>query len=406
MSVALSACSEPPRCEAGLCPAGSRCVAATGLCEADSEQNQSRLPLLRGAYAIVALPGLRYAVVGYAVEQKSLVWVEQGPGAVGTTYLAGPAAGDSAGPEGERSAAVSTQAGVPHVVWLRTVDQTLWHAVRIDGKWDRTRIAAVPPNRVGHRIALALRGGLPTVAFEDAITGGISVVSRDTAGQWSFAALPAPAAVDGFAPALGGTLAISGAGGGLALATYDSVGGDLILASGGPSNWQAARFAGRDAATGVDDGDVGLPCALARDVAGELVVVWRHRTDNAVWVARSQGGAVARYKVSDGTYGVVGRAIERRHIVGTAVAAAVRSDGRVAVALQDASRARITVAVESATGDFKRYEVPATGRPQIRPQLLARVDGSLVVAWLELEATGAGAGRLAMWTMSITAETP
>lgn len=399
-------CTSPPRCEDGLCPSGMRCVEATGECLTDQTETEGQLPLLRGAYHLVALPGLRHAIIGYAVEQKSLVWLEQGPGGTDSTYIAGPAAGDKAGPEGERSGAVATLAGVPHVVWLRSLDQTLWYASRQAGKWHRERIDVVPPNRTGARVTIALRAGLPVVAFEDAIDGGITIVTRSSDAVWSLSSLPAPPPTRTDAATLGGTLALSGAGGGLALATYDSAGGDLVLASRGSSGWQSARFAGRDLSTGEDDGDVGLPCALARDISGELIVAWRHRTNNAVWIARSQGGEIVRRRVTDGTYSVAGRNIERRHVVGTAVDAAVRSDGRVAVAVQDASRARIMVAVETATGGFQSYQVPANGQPQVRPHLLAHVDGSLVVSWLELAPTGAGAGRLATWTLSISGDTP
>ncbi|MCO4760890.1 MAG: hypothetical protein KC502_05260 [Myxococcales bacterium] len=285
---------------------------------------------------------------------------------------------------------------------MRSSDRTLWYSFRDKDKWVTEAIDKVPPHRVGMHLALGLQSGQPVVAFADAIDGGISIARRSQG--WSLSSLPAPPTQPDTGVSMGRGLAMSGRGGALALATYDAVGGDLILASHAASGWQSARFAGVDSTTGADLGDVGTPCSLARDVGGELIVAWRHRSANEVWVARSSGGEIVRRRVSAGNYQLPGRNVTRRRVVGTALDVVVRSDGRIAVALQDASRARIVVAVETVSGDFKRYEVPATGSPQIRPKLLARVDGSVVVSWLDLRSDGAG--RLATWILNITGETP
>ena len=109
------------------------------------------------------------------------------------------------------------------------------------------------------------------------------MVSAQAAAFWGWSVEPVPAPPG--AAELGGTLALSGAGGGLSLATYDAVAGDLVLASRGTEGWQSARFAGR--AGDADAGDAGLPATLTRDLGGALIVVWRDRGRNAVRVART-----------------------------------------------------------------------------------------------------------------------
>ena len=84
-------------------------------------------------------------------------------------------------------------------------------------------------------------------------------------------------------------------------------------------------------------------------------------------------------------------------MVGTALDVTILANGRLAVAWQDASAARIQLGVQSATGGFTITDVPASSGPQLRPRLLSRVDGSLLVGWLEFD-PARGGGRPATWT--------
>ena len=81
--------------------------------------------------------------------------------------------------------------------------------------------------------------------------------------------------------------------------------------------------------------------------------------------------------------------------------------GRLAMAYQDASRLRIKVAVENAFGKFTEIDVPHQNRPQAWPRLFSQVDGTLLVAFLELNPDLAPpSGRILTWTLPVSAVQP
>ena len=391
--VCIAGCSQQSRCEAGLCPVGTQCDQNTGWC-VDADADAPTVPLLMGAYSAVALPGLSRGYLGYAAREKSLVWIEQTGLQTTTQFIAGPAAGDGADPQGKISHATATSNGEVHIAWISDGGQTLWYGHRVDGRWTRKRIDAVPPKRAARTVAIALGQGRPLVAFEDELTDGVSVAVMSADGTFEVENVPLPG---GPAVKLKGELSFVGGAAGGTLGMYDAASGDLLLASRSSSGWKTARFAGHEPDV---YSDAGLPVRLGRDLSGSLLVVWRDRSANEVRVARSVGGKVQRSVVSDGLYSVPNRQLTRRNVVGTALSIAVQPTGRVAVGVQDASQARVFVALERPNGTFKTLNMPASGRAQYRPQVLQQVDGSLLVSWLELEPQGSGEGRLTTWALS------
>lgn len=400
MTLSGLSCQQEPRCEPGLCPVGTRCEPSTGMCQ-DVPSDSATLPFLRGAFDAIAMPGLGVALVGYASQQNSLVWLERKAGETVTQYIAGPAAGGSAGPEGQLMAAQRGPDGVVWVTWIRSLDQTLWLARRVDNLWQAERVDAVPPKRVGASLALGVSPQRVLIAFEDTVSGGVSVATRNQGDTFTLEALPAP---DQAPIEVRGQVSVAATDSGATVAYYDAVAGDLVLSTyGDAKGWQSARFAGHAA-----DGhtDAGLPCALARDLSGGLVVAWRDRTRNVVKLARSQGGKVQVEVIADGKYAFARRKLTRRHIVGTSLDVAVLPSGKIAVALQDASRGRVTLAVEQLQGGFKRMTFASNGRAQLRPQLVAHVDGSIGVAWLELAPNGQGEGSPLITTANVLTRSP
>ena len=396
MASAMLACSPPKTCEPGLCPSGMRCAVDSGLCVDDGAGPSDAQPVVAGGFALVGLPGLRHAIAAYVPSRKSLVWMERGDGSATINYVVGEGVGDGLA-AGEVVDAAIAPDGRPHLVWLRRSDATLWHGVRGEGAWSKAQIEAIAPRRPGDRLAMTIWGGQPAIAFDDTVTGKAVASWRDAKGVWRVEDVPMPPPLAGKPARVGGTIAISGIGGALSVAFYDPVGGDVIVSTRGET-WATTRLAGRSADGLTDQGDVGSPVALTRDVTGGLAVLFRDRTENRVMLARSSSGAILFRSVDDGSYVNAELGATRRHIVGTALSAVTLANGRLAVAWQDASRARIVLGVEAANGTIVTVDVPAGARPQLRPRVTARVDGSVLVAWLELEEQGGG--RVATWIFS------
>lgn len=397
------ACQDDPHCEQGACPIGQRCVFSTGLCEDDPAVELAALPQFSGAWTLVGLAGLRHAMVGYDLARRSLAWVERDGSQSKVTWLAGPAAAQAQG-AGETSAALVTATGAVHVVWSRRGDGTLWHATRTNGTWTTNQINDIEPYKVKGDLAFAPWFGRPTLAFEDATSGQAVVASLDAGGTWLAEPVPTPPPIAGTSSSIGGPIRISAHGAALSLAWYDPVGGDLVVATRG-ATWLVSRLGGRDPTTGADTSDAGAPCALTRDLDGGLIAAWRDRTAGEVRVARSAAGAIAVQTVSDGTATDTELGVDRRHVVGTALDVTILANGRLAVAWQDASAARIQLGVQNASGGFSVADVPASTGPQLRPRLLSRVDGTVLVGWLELDAVHGG-GRPATWTWTPGGGTP
>lgn len=395
-SIGALACSESVRCEAGLCPIGMVCDGDTGRC-VDAPAAADATPRLSGRYALLGLGADRHAIVGYSPARRSVAYIEHAGDEVSVSFVAGEATDDGL-PAGDVVDAVADEAGVVHVAWVRRSDGSLWYGRREGGTWLRERVTAIAPHRPGDRLALALWNGVPTVAFDEIGTGRLFSTARANDGTWTAEEVPLPPDVDGKVARVGGTLVASAQAGSLTLAFYEPGGGDLVIATR-TAAWVASRLVGRAADGTTDAGDAGRPCALARDTKGGLVVAYRDRSANSVRLLRSAAGAAADSLVDDGAYTDALTGVVRRDLVGTALDVVRMAGGGLAVAWQDASLARLRLAVEASNGQLQEVDLPATNRPQLRPRLLAQADGSLLLAWLELDGEQPG-GRVAelRWT--------
>ncbi len=398
---AALACAEPPRCESGLCPSGTTCNSTTGLCEeVHGGLDPAQVGVL-GSIASVSVPGLHAAFAGWSPARQSLVVFEHGIGWK-VTFVAGPSASSGEGPAGESSAMAVDAVGTLHVAYTRQSDATLWHAVAKDGLWQRVRVDVAPAGAVGSNVALAVSPVGPVIAWQ-AAGGGVHLSRLSAAGQWTDEVVPAPSATAaGGLPALqlGDSLDMTVTPSGVVIATYDRVEGDLVLAARAGAGWSVSRLAGTNAVTGADTGDVGLPCALARGLGGELVVAYRDRTRNRVMIARSKSGVVEHEVVATGDYVVEGTGQVRRHLIGTALDVAVLPNGRVTVAYQDASRLRVVAAVEKPGGGYYRWDVPGGDEPQAWPTIASQIDGTARLGFVALAADRSPpSGRFASWML-------
>ena len=323
-----------------------------------------------------------------------------------TMFIAGPAAESKQPPAGEVSAAAADSDGHVHVAFVRVKDGTLWYANRKKGSWAVEQLTAVAAGTAGDQVDIALWQGRPTIVYRGLAEHGLHMLHRSAAGTWQVEHLPNPPAVSESKPDLGAALAISPWGDVVFVVTYDATEGDLVLAVRKDGNWTSTRQAANPLASG--SSDVGLPSAVARSLAGDLVIAYRDRDRNQVRMLRTEAGKSVNRLVSDGAHQLPQGAQRRRHMVGTALSVVTLANGRVAIAYLNASQMRIHVAIQGGDGSFSIVDVPHhSGRPQAWPRLLSQVDGTLLVAYLELDpAVTPPGGRLLTWTLPVAAVQP
>ena len=406
LALCLTACGTQVRCEPGLCPSGTTCEPDTGRCVALDSATDGAGTRLFGAFSVVQLPGLRQGFVGHAPEHQSLAWVEHDNKQPLTMFIAGPAAESKQPAAGEISAATAAPDGHVHVAFVRVKDGTLWYAHRKQVSWLVEQVKAAPTGTVGDRVDIALWQGRPAIVYRDLSEHRLHVLLRAADGQWMAEKVPAPASLAGKNPDLGGALSISPWGDVVFVITYDATEGDLVLAVRKDGIWSSTRQAAAPSEGGVD-GDIGSPSAVARSLVGDLVIAYRDRDRNQVRLLRTESGKSVDRLVSDGAYQSGQNLQQRRHLVGTALSVVTLASGRVAIAYLNASQMRIHVAIQGGDGGFSIVDVPHQGRPQAWPRLLSQVDGTLLVAYLELDPPPMPpAGRVLTWTLPVAAVQP
>ncbi len=402
----LAGCGAKVRCEEGLCPAGTICEPDTGRCVASDADTVAGKTRFFGSFSAVALPGLRQGFVGHAPGQQSLAWQERTNKQSQTMFIAGPAAESKQLAVGEVASAAAAPDGRVHVAYVRIKDNTLWYAQRKTGSWQVEQVLAAPKGTVGDRVEMALWRQRPAIVYRSTPDHQLYFVHQDTAGAWQHESIPGPPVESDQSLDLGASLAISSWEDAISVATHDAVGRDLILASRKNGAWTAARLHG--AGSGDEPGgDVGRPCALARTLTGDLLIAYRDAGRNEVRVLSNEAGKSVDRRVTDGGYLTHDQGQRRRRLVGTALSVSALANGRVAVAFMDASRLRIQVAIQKVDGEFSVVDVPHQGRPQAWPSLLTQVDGTLLVAYLELDPQRSPpSGRILTWTLPVAAVQP
>lgn len=378
-------------CETGSCPVGQTCQPSTGVCKAGPAA-LAEPPGLFGHLALLRLPDGQLGIAGHAPSSQSLVLLTGRDDVWRTSVFAGPSARPDDPPAGSTFAAIADASGQIHLAWVGT-DAVLQYATGSPAGWQRE---AVPlATQVGPDVAIGLWQGQPVVAWRALDPPGLRLAHRQD-GAWTTEGVPA-APLPGQPTATvdeGHGLSLAMLSSGPALVSYEATGGDLILAVRTGTAWNVARIAGRDAVTGQDTGDAGATSALTVGPTGELAVAYRDRTSGRVMLARSKAGVVTQEVVATGLQTDAQTGTQRVDLVGTALAVALRPSGRAVVALQDASHARVELAIQSSSGTFTRTSLPGDG-PQAWPALQTLADGSIAVAWVELRpALGPGAGQL------------
>ena len=413
VSLATSACRpESSLCEKGLCPVGTRCNATSGQCDPCNAatgicgpgESSALGPVGAFGHAtLLRLGGGGLGAVVYDAGHKSLVLLESGDTGWTPTFIAGPSAAADEPAAGQSSAATVGADGRIHVVWLRQADATLWYGVGSSGGWHREQIMLAAAGSVGRPMAIGLWLDVPTIAYRDNDIHGIRLARRDAAGSWKSEVVPAPAPRSGQSSTqtdLGRSLAMAIMPAGPAITAYDATGGDLVLAVRSAGGWDVARIAGSDPATGADTGDMGDPSAVALGPAGELAVAYRNRSSGQVLVARSKSGVISHQVVASAARSDKASGAQRIDLLGTALAILVQPSGRAVVAMQDASRIKVRIAVESPGGTFATVQDNGLAHPREWPSLLARADGSVVAAAVRLDPSrGPAGGTLEAWTV-------
>jgi hypothetical protein len=380
-------------CGPGACPTGTVCQLSTGVCTASHVQVPV-VPGLFGHLALLRLPDGKLGVAGHAPSLQSLTLLTGRDDAWHASFVAGPAAIAEDPPVDTAFAAVADAEGHIHVAWVRA-DASLGYATGGPNGWQRDAQPLAQAGQASHDVAIGLWQGSPVVAWRSLDPPGLHFARRQE-GAWTTETVPPPvlpgqptATVDE-----GHGLSLAMLSSGPALVSYEAVGGDLVLAVHNGTAWNVARIAGRDAMTGADTGDMGLPAALTVGPAGELAVAYRDRTSGRVLLARSKAGVLTQQVVAGGPVLDPLTGTQHVELMGTALAVALRPSGRAVVAIQDASHVRIDVAIQSSSGTFTRMTLPGDA-PQAWPALQTLADGSIVIAWVDLQpAQGPGAGRL------------
>ena len=132
------------------------------------------------------------------------------------------------------------------------------------------------------------------------------------------------------------------------IATYEAVGGDLVLALREDGSWRSSLLAGRDADSGEDVSDAGRFASLAVDDDGDLAIAYYDATAGALRFARSAGGMLEIRTLDDGRRS----GALARHLVGQAARVGFDAVGRPFVLYFDATGLEARRAVRDFDGTW------------------------------------------------------
>lgn len=398
--VLFSACGKSSEsCESGLCPSGFACNPGSGVCEIVSTGSAASSSGLLGRLAPVSLADGSIGVGAFSTERTSLVWASGTDGSWLESFIAGPAATAQELPAGQNVVAAVDAQGRPHLAWRRSADATLWHAVLDGSGWHREQVTVAATGTVGAAIGLGLWQGQPVLAWRALDIQNVRVARKINDG-WLLETLPPPTPLPGEATSavdLGRALALVVLPTGPVIAAYEAGQGDLVLAARTGDTWNVERVAGVDPKTGANLGDTGMPVAATVGPGGELVLVYRERESNQVFLRRAKTGLKPQLVLDGASLDPV-QQTARTDLLGTVLSVAVLPTGRVVVAAQDGSGMRVRVASERPAGGFQTYLVP--GQLQGWPALVVAPDATVRCLWLDLsDHTHPAFGHLRSWTV-------
>ncbi|MBM4344250.1 MAG: hypothetical protein FJ100_12850 [Deltaproteobacteria bacterium] len=384
--VALGGCAPAsPLCESGACPNGYVCDGKTGQCK-PTDALVGSTPQFFGRFSLVAPAAQPPVAVGYWPERQSLVAYD----GKAASFVAGPAARPTDPPMGRDVAAAAGSDGSVHLAWIRPGGDTLHLGRSSSGGWQVTAVDGSVLGAVAAPLAITVAGDAPVVAVRRASSGLPVVVERDAAGAWIVDAVPVPPGPRKDLPppaAFGRSFSMVALSDGVALALHDATYGDLVLAVRNGGAWGTQRIAGVDVATGLDLGDAGDPSALALAPDGALVVAWRDAGRGEIRMARVAGAQVqAQTVVTSLAPGPAGTVAPQW--AGTALAMALRPDGRAAVAWFNGSTWRSSLLLQRQTGTFAptpaKTALDSGANLQLWPSLAVDQDGAVHLAWVEV----------------------
>jgi hypothetical protein len=226
-----------------------------------------------------------------------------------------------------------------------------------DVQWSFADVIAEPATpcraaycRAGTRCVVATGRCEPTSNDCSSDCGSDECVEID--GQPQCEAVVSSSAVESYPDAVG--LYVSAAprpGGGLGLAFYDRVRGNLMVARQDDGQWTSLIVDGE--ADGTDTGDKGIGASLAIDGAGHFHVAYVDGVDEALhYVQVVDGTTPGAPEVADDGYGVAGELFpDGKHIVGDDAHLVVTQGDEVRISYQDASAGTLRLAVGTPGAD-------------------------------------------------------
>jgi hypothetical protein len=138
--------------------------------------------------------------------------------------------------------------------------------------------------------------------------------------------------------------------GGVALAFYDRIHGNVVVAKRSSDGWTTVIADGETA--GEDTGDKGIGTSLAVDTAGDYHLAYVDGVEEALhYLVVTDGTTPGTPEVVDDGYGVAGQSFaDGKHLVGDDSFILVTQGGEVRISYQDASMGTLRLAVGAPAG--------------------------------------------------------
>jgi hypothetical protein len=198
---------------------------------------------------------------------------------------------------------------------------------------------------------------------EDCATGTACI---DEGGTLSCMPIYDGTRYDTYPDAIGGYIAVAPDGlGGLGLAYYDRIRGNLVIASDTGGAWETTIVDG-EAPDGTQTGDVGIGATLFIDDAGDWHLAYADGLSEGLRYVQVKGGnQIGAPEVVDDGLGIEGMPFEDgQHIVGDDASVLVTAGGEVHISYQDATSGTLRHAVGTPSGDAHTWlvsEIPQDG---------------------------------------------
>lgn len=303
-------------------------------------------------------------------------------------------------------------AGMPAVAYYDRTNFALKYAHMVEGRWEVMSVQSASRSDIGRYAKLTFIGSAPTIAYlaiepgdAGAVKSSVRIATGSASGTWSFedvmvdtatpcrnmfcgtgtscivetglcmstldtcgdcaadekcvdiagtptcSAFYSASRIDTFPDAVGDYIAMAPDGkGGVGLAYYDRIHGNMMVASKAGGAWTNTIVDGA-AADGTDTGDMGIAATLFIDAQGSYHVAYVDGLAEALKYARIDAGVVAMTEVIDDGLTLAGTKFsDGQHVVGDDANIMVTASGEVRVTYQDATQGRLRLAVGTSNG--------------------------------------------------------